>query len=278
MPTAFLPLRAASRAASLTMLARSAPTKPLVIAATRFTSTSSPTRIFLQVDFQDIFATSDVRTIDQHVAVETTGPQQGGVERFRAVGGGHHDHAAVGTETVHFDEQRVERLLAFVVSANLAAAAGLAERVELVDEDNAGSTLLSLLKHVAHARGTDADKHFDEVRAAKTEKRHARFAGDRFGQQGLAGTRRTNQQHALGNPTAEPLVAIRGFEKVDDFAQFVDRFVDAGDIVEGPFDVFLGVEFGATATKRHRRTGSAHTSEHHDHQQQQHAEQHQRHR
>jgi len=53
-----------------------------------------------------------------------------------------------------------------------------ADRVDLVDEDDAGRVLLALLEHVAHAAGADADEHLDEVRAGDGEERHVGLAGD----------------------------------------------------------------------------------------------------
>ena len=117
-----------------------------------------------------------------------------------------HDHAAVGAEAVHLDQQGVERLLALVVAADDARAAGLAQGVQLVDEDDAGGLGLGLLEHVADAGRAHADEHLDEVGAREAEERHARLAGDGLGQQRLAGARRSDQQHALGNPAAEDLV------------------------------------------------------------------------
>ena len=69
-----------------------------------------------------------------------------------------------------------------------------------------GALAFGLLEHIADARGADADEHFDEVGARQAEERHARLAGDGLGQQGLAGARRPDQQHALGNPPAEDLI------------------------------------------------------------------------
>src|SRR5438874_2182668 len=107
--------------------------------------------------------------------VKPAWPQQCGVERFRPVRGGHYDNAAIRVEAVHFDQQRVERLLAFVVAADVTAAARFTEGVELVDEDDARRLLFGLLKHIANAGGADADEHFHKVGSAKTEKRHSRF-------------------------------------------------------------------------------------------------------
>jgi hypothetical protein len=52
-----------------------------------------------------------------------------------------------------------------VKNGTLASPAMAADRVDLVDEDNAGRVLLGLLEHVAHARSADADEHFNEVGA-----------------------------------------------------------------------------------------------------------------
>ena len=66
-----------------------------------------------------------------------------------------------------------------------------------------GALAFGLLEHVADAGGADADEHLHEVGAREAEEGHARLAGDGLGQQRLAGARRPDQQHALGNPAAE---------------------------------------------------------------------------
>src|SRR5437667_180635 len=80
-----------------------------------------------------------------------------------------------------------------------AGAAMTADRVDFVDEDDAGRILLGLLEHVADPAGADADKHFDEVRAGNGEERHIGFAGDRARDQRLAGAGRSDQEHAARN-------------------------------------------------------------------------------
>ena len=70
------------------------------------------------MDLQDRLAAIDVGPIDDHRAVESARPQQGGVERLGPIGRRHDDDAAIGVEAVHLDEQLVERLLAFVVAAD----------------------------------------------------------------------------------------------------------------------------------------------------------------
>ena len=117
------------------------------------------------------------------------GPQQRRIEHVGTVGRGDEDDAFVRLEAVHLDEQLVQRLLALVVAAAEAGAAMAADRVDLVDEDDAGRVLLALLEQVADARRADADEHLDEVRAADREERHVGFAGDGAREQRLAGAR-----------------------------------------------------------------------------------------
>jgi hypothetical protein len=111
----------------------------------------------------------------------------------------------VALEAVHLDQQLVERLLALVVAAAEAGAALAADRVDLVDEDDARRVLLGLLEHVAHARRAHADEHLDEVGAGDREERHLGLAGDGLGEQRLAGAGRADHQHAARDAAAELL-------------------------------------------------------------------------
>src|SRR6266513_4827644 len=109
-------------------------------------------------------------------------------------------------EAVHLDQQLVQRLLALVIAAAETGAAMAADRVDFVDEDDAGRILLGLFEHVADAAGADADEHLDEVRSRDREEGHVGFTGDRARDQRLAGAGRADQQHAARNPTAQPLI------------------------------------------------------------------------
>ncbi len=120
--------RAAHNAASFTRLARSAPENPGVPRAMTERSTSSLQRNLARVHAENFLAALDVRARDNHAAVEAAGAKQRGIEHVGAVGRGDQDHAFVGFKAVHFDQQGVERLLAFVVPAAEAGAAMAARR------------------------------------------------------------------------------------------------------------------------------------------------------
>jgi hypothetical protein len=137
------------------------------------------------VHLEDLEAPLLVGHVHGNLAVKAPGAQQRGVEDVGAVGGGDHDDAGVALEAVHLGQQLVQRLLALVVAAADAGAAGAADGVDLIHEDQAGRVLLGLLEQVAHAGGADADKHLDELGAGDGEEGHARLAGDGLGEQRL---------------------------------------------------------------------------------------------
>ena len=133
----FLFWRAASSAASLSKFSRSAPEKPGV----RLASVSS--EISLESGLLRA-CTARIAARPLTSARSTTicrskrpGTQQRRIEHVGAVGRGDQDDAGVRIEAVHLDQQLVERLLALVVTAAQAGAALAADRVDLVDEDDA---------------------------------------------------------------------------------------------------------------------------------------------
>src|SRR5262249_60048209 len=129
------------------------------------------------------------------------------------------NNAFVGLEAVHLDQQLIERLLALVIAAAETGAAVTTDRVNFVDENDAGCVLLGLLEHVAHAARTYADEHFDKVRTRNGEERHVRFAGDGARDQCLAGAGRADQQNAARNASTEALEFSRVAQELDDLLQ-----------------------------------------------------------
>ena len=153
---------------------------------------------------ENAFAAAEIGRVDDDLPVEAARTQQRRIEHVGTVRRGDEDHAVVGLEAVHLDEQLIERLLALVVTAAQAGAAVAADRVDFVDEDDAGRVRLALLEEIAHAARADADEHLDEVGARHLEERTSGFTGDGAGEQRLARSRRTDEQRTLRQTTAEP--------------------------------------------------------------------------
>lgn len=120
-------------------------------------------RLIARMYLENLLTALHVGHIDINLAVKAAGAGQGAVKNVGAVGGRHDDNAGIGLKPVHLDQQLVERLLALVVAAVLAAAALLADGVDLVDENDTGRLFLGLLEQVAHLARAHADEHLHEL-------------------------------------------------------------------------------------------------------------------
>ena len=221
-------------------------------------------RHLAHVHLEDLLAPEHVRVRHHHLAVEAARPEQGRVQHVRPVGGRDQDHALVGLEAVHLHEELVEGLLALVVAAAEACAPVPADRVDLVDEDQAGRVLLALLEHVAHPARADAHEHLDEIGARDREERHVGFARDGASQQGLAGAGRADQQDALRDLAAEALELLGVAQVLDDLLKLLLGFVDAGDVVEGHAALALGQQPCARLAEAHRLAAARLHLAHHE--------------
>ena len=186
-------------------------------------------------------------------AVEATGPQQRGVEDVGTVGRRHHHDALGRLEAVHLGEHLVERLLALVVTAAETGAALAADRVDLVDEDDRGRLLARGLEEVAHARRADTDEHLHEVGAGDRDERNARLTGDGARDERLAGSRRTDEQHALRDARADVLELARHLQEVDDLGDLLLHRAVARDVAERRLRLVGVVDLGARAPDVHHR-------------------------
>ena len=189
-------------------------------------------RLALGVDPQDLGPATHVGPVEDDLAVEAARAQERRVEDVRSVGGGDDDHVRVRVEAVHLDEDLVEGLLALVVRAAETGATLAADRVDLVDEDDARGVALGLVEQVAHAARADADEHLDELGAGDAEERHAGLTRDGASHQGLAGAGRPDEQHAAGDARAERVELLGELQELDDLLELGLGLVDAGHVRE----------------------------------------------
>ncbi len=205
-----------------------------------------------------IFSRPRISGIRHHdLTVEPARTQQRRIENVGTVGRGDQDDALVRLEAVHLDEELVQGLLALVIAAAETGAAMTADRVDFVDEDDAGRVLLRLLEHVAHAARADADEHLDEVGARDREERHIRLARDGARKKRLTGAGRADQQRALRDAAAEALEFLRVLQELDDFLELLLGLVDAGDVLEGDAAVALGQKPGLGLAEAHGLAAAA---------------------
>ena len=206
---------------------------------------------------QDFLTPIHIRIGHHNLPVETAGAQQSGVQHIGAVGGRNQDHTLIAFKPVHFDEHLIERLFAFIIAAAKPSAAMAPDCVNFVNEDDARRVLLALFEHVTHARCADTHEHFHKIRTGNREEGHIGFAGDGTRQQGLAGTRRAHQQHALRDLTAQALEFLRIAQEFDNFLKLRLGFINAGDIIKGHTALLFRQQLGAGFAETHGATTAA---------------------
>ena len=114
-----------------------------------------------------------------------------------------------------------------------AGAALAADRVDLVDEDDAGRVALGLVEQVADAARADADEHLDELGTGDREERHSRLACDRAGKERLTGSRRPDEEDAAWNARPERVELLGVLEELDDLLEVRFCLIDTGHVGEG---------------------------------------------
>ena len=194
------------------------------------------------VHFKYPNASDKIRSIHQNLAVKSPGPQQRRIQNLGTIGRPHDNDSDLGVKTVHFAEQLIERVFPFIISTHIwALGSAFSDGIQLVDENNARGFGLGFFEEIAHPGGPNADEHFDKIRAAQVEKRHAGLTGNGSRQQRLACSRRAYQHDTFGQFGTEARVFARLFQKGHDFLDFFNRLIDPGDILEGDFEG--GVDF-----------------------------------
>ena len=226
-------------------------------------------RFVARVNFEYRLSAANVGKIDVYLSVESARTHERGIENVGTVGSRHYDDMFVGLETVHSDEQLVERLLALVVAAAHARAALTADRVDLVYKHYARRVLFCLFKQIAHARRAHADEHFHKVRAGLAEKRHVRLARNGFCKQCFTRSGRTYQQHAVRHARAHSSEFLRIFEKFDNLFEFLFFFFRARNVRKAYLQLILLLRFGPAEIHR-LLVRIVHRSEHeyHEHHEQ----------
>src|SRR5690606_24175798 len=157
------------------------------------------------------------------------------------------------------------------------SATGTAERIQLVDEDDAGRLFPRLLKQVPHSGGPDADEHLDEFRATDREEGYASLTRHRPRQQRLAGSGGADEQNPLRLARAEPAITLRVLEERDGLFQLVLRLVDAGHVVERRPCVLLDIDLGLALADGHQAAHAAslrHAADHEEPEQGEEADRH----
>ena len=98
------------------------------------------------MDVEDSPTAAQVRPVNGDLPVKTARTEERRVENIRTVGRSNGDDAFVGPETIHFDQELVQRLFPFVMTAAKTSTALAANGIDFIDEDDTGRILLGLCK------------------------------------------------------------------------------------------------------------------------------------
>ena len=187
-------------------------------------------RLVLCVDTQNLLPAAHVRPSDRHLAVKAPCAQQCRIQDIHPVCRRHDDDPLIGRETVHLHEQLVERLLPLIMPAAHAGSPAAADRINLIDEDDAGLVFLCFRKQIPDAGCADTDKHFHKIRPGNGEEGDPRLSCHGSCQKRLAGTRRADKQNTLGNSRAKLQELLRFPEELDDLSQIFLFLLQSGYI------------------------------------------------
>src|SRR6266853_1922376 len=201
---------------------------------------------------KNLFAALYVWSSYNYAAIKSSRTQQCWIEHVWPVSSGDQDDALVRFESIHFHQQGIQGLFAFVVATAQSGAAVPSDRVNFVNENDAGRILLALFEQIAHSARADADKHFHEVRTGNREKRHIGFARDGPRQQGFARSRRPDKQHAFRDAPAQLLKLLRILQKFNNFLQLFLGFVGSRYVFERNFLLLRGKQARPRLSKTQR--------------------------
>ena len=139
------------------------------------------------MDLQNRLFALEIGELDGDSAVKTARPGECRVQRFRMVGGGKNDDAGVLLKAVHVGEQLVQSLLPLIIPAIAAAAALLADGVDLINKYDAGGFFLRLFEKVTYLGCAHTHEHLDKFRAGDREEGDAGFTCNGLGEHCLTG-------------------------------------------------------------------------------------------
>ena len=171
------------------------------------------------MNLQDSLTALKIRQLNRNTAIKTSRTQQRLVQRFRTVGSCQNNYTLAAVKAVHFAQQLIQSLLAFIIAAELAVITAFADGIDFIDKYYARCLFLRLLKQIAHAGSAHADEHFYKFTAADAEERHLGFACYRTRQQGFTCTRRAYQQCTLRHISTDILVLAGIMQKIHQLHQ-----------------------------------------------------------
>ena len=125
---------------------------------------------------------------NSYTSVKSSRSKQSRIQNIRAVGCCQNNNIGLAIKAIHFHQNLVQSLLAFIMTATHTRATLTTHGINLINKDNAWSIFLSLRKQISHSTSTNTNKHFHKFRTGDREEWHASLTGNSTSQHSLART------------------------------------------------------------------------------------------
>src|SRR5690606_37855706 len=99
-------------------------------------------------------------------------------------------------------------------------------------------------------------EHLHEIGTGYGEEGYIGFAGNGAGEQRLAGSRRSDEEHPARDLAAQPLEFLRIAQELDDLLQILLCLIDAGNVLEGDASMRLRQQLRLRLAEAHRPSGA----------------------
>jgi hypothetical protein len=150
-----------------------------------------------QMNRKDLLSPSDIRLVNRDMSIESARSHQRWIQHIRSIRTGEHHHMLLGPETIHLDQQLIQRRLSFIIPAeSTALASRLSDRVDFIHKDDTRRVLFRVCEQVSNSGRADTDEHFDEFGTRDGEEGYLGFTGRRFGEQGFTRSWGTGENRA----------------------------------------------------------------------------------
>ena len=116
--------------------------------------------------FQDCLPALNIRHANDNPAIKSARTQKCRIKYIGAVCCCHNNDPCIFLEAVHLYEKGIEGLFPFVVPTSDPGSPVSSNRIDLIDENNAGRLGFSLYKKVSDPAGAYSYKHFYKIGAA----------------------------------------------------------------------------------------------------------------
>ena len=208
---------------------------------------------------EDINSSFQIRLVNDDPTIKTSRTKQRRIQDLRTVRSCKKQQPFICIESIHFRKKLIQRLLTLIVSAELAVPA-LTDCIDLIDEDDTRSHLLSLFEKVSHSGSTYTDIHLNKRRTGQRKERHIRLTSNRFRKKSLTCSRRSHKQCTFRKFRTDTGIFPRIMKEIYYFLQRFLCLILSGNILKCNTGRLFHIHLGIALTDPHHSAAFRHSS------------------